>query len=460
MKKRLGYRLFKHYVRFLLNHMLYRRHYILGKENLPAIGEHCVIPANHQNAAIDPIAMVLSHPQPVHPYVLAMGGVFTWSPIINMIWDWVGMLPAFRMDFEGVDEALKRTKYVVDFAAEKITEGNPVMLFPEANHHVEHWMRIWQVGYLEIAFKAAEKMNFEKDVKIIPLGHHYSSYYGARGSYLLHYGEPFSLMPYYEEYKEHPRTTMRKINPILREKVKGMMLYTDDLEHEGLFDFVRLSQIGIDHAQALHINPDYLPDRLTSDQQVFAKLDHGTELHPEKTEQLMQTWQDIRQAEDRLHLREHAFERASKHLAKKSWCVIHTVISVLLHILMLPLWLFSLIPCGIFYYIPPMFMPGKEDPYYKVYTQSMQLIVSVLVFIPLCVLAAILVLGLCWGWWWQAVVWILTWPLFGLFAWYYGSWMRQTFERVMMLTHPKQTKRLAELYNTFYKQANELINAQ
>ena len=40
MKKRLGYRLFKHYVRFLLNHMLYRRHYILGKENLPAIGEH------------------------------------------------------------------------------------------------------------------------------------------------------------------------------------------------------------------------------------------------------------------------------------------------------------------------------------------------------------------------------------------------------------------------------------
>ena len=460
MKKRLGYRLFKHYVRFWLDHVMYRRHYILGKENIPAIGDHCVIPANHQNAAIDPVAMVLSHPQPVHPYVLAMGGVFTWSKIINMIWDWVGMLPAFRMDFEGVDEALNRTKYVIDFAAEKITEGNPVMLFPEANHHVEHWMRIWQVGYLEIAFQAAEKMNFEKDVKIIPLGHHYSSYYGARGSYILHYGKPFSLQPYYEEYKQHPRTTMRKINPLIREQVKGMMLYTDDLEHEGLFDFVRLSQVGIDHAKAMNFDPDYLPDRLKSDQQVFAMLDHGTAIDPKKTEKLMQTWHDIRQAEDELHLREHAFEGARERLRKTGWCICHTAISLLLHIILLPLWLFTLIPVGVFYYIPPMFMPGKEDPYYKVYTQSMQLIVSILVLMPLFAIAGLLVMGLCWGWWWQAVVWILLWPLFGIFAWYNGSWMRQTFERLVMLFHPDKTKRLAKLYDLFYTQTQELINAK
>jgi len=191
-----------------MDHIMFRKHYIIGEENLPPVGEPYVVPANHQNAAMDALVMVLSVDNRSHPYVLAMGGVF-WNKVINAFWDWLGMLPAFRMNEEGLVEAVERAKFVVDFASDKmVNEGNPVFLFPETKHHEEHWMRVWVQGYLEIAFLAAKKMNFEKDVKIVPMGHHYSSFYGAQGSYMLHYAEPVSL-----EGEEHDALHRRPRTP-------------------------------------------------------------------------------------------------------------------------------------------------------------------------------------------------------------------------------------------------------
>jgi len=454
LKKRYGYRLFKRFVRLLTDHLMFRHHYYIGKENIPTDGTPFIIPANHHNTAIDPILMVLAYPQPVHPYVLAMGGVFTWSEIINAIWDWVGMLPAFRMDYEGVDEALKRTKYVVDFAATKMVEGNPVMLFPEMNHHDEHWMRVWTPGFLEIAFQAAEKMNFEKDVKVVPMADHYSSYYDMQGSYLLHYDTPISLMPYYEQYKEKPRSTMRELSGQIRERVKGMMLYTDDLEHHDLYDFVRKTKLGDEYAQKLGLKPDYLPERLESDKKLWADIEDGLANKadgPEIVEEMDKTWKAILKSEQALHLREHGGEA-------KRMSPLAIAASVLVQLALLPLWIVSLFPSGIMYFIPPLFMPGREDRYYKLYDQALQLIVSVLVIIPVFILATLLVLGLVWGWWWQAVVWILLWYPLALFAWYVGNWMRRTIEQITLRCHKAQTAELDGLYDKLYKLVTKLIS--
>lgn len=449
MAKRPGFRLFKHYVRFMLNHVLYRKKYVVGEEYRPQLGDHCVIPANHQNPAIDPIGTILDLDNHTHAYAMAMGGVFTWSPIINKFWDWLGMLPAFRMDFEGIEEAISRTKFVVDFAAEKITEGESVIIYPEANHHEESWMRVWQVGYLEIAFRAAEKMHFKEDVKIVPLALHYSSFYGARGSYVMHYGEPISLMPYYEQYQQKPRTTMRDLNPTIREQVKEMMLYTEDLEHHTLYEFIRRSNVGEEHAREMGKNPDVLPERLESDQKLWAELEAGVAVSPKLADELTETMNEIKATEKKMLIHEHGGE-------KKRQSVIRLVLSALAQIALLPLWLFSLIPSAIMYYIPPMFMPGKEDPYYNVYTQSMQLILTVVLLLPIFSITTLLVLGLNWGWWWQAVVWIALWFPLGFFAWHEGLWMRSTWEQISMRIHRKKENKLRALYGRFYEMVKKL----
>ena len=110
------------------------------------------------------------------------------------------------------------------------------------------------------------------------------------------------------------------------------------------------------------------------------------------------------------------------------------------------------------YFIPPMFMPGKEDRYYKVYTQAMQFIISIVILIPFNVLAILLVLGLVWGWWWQALLWIvLLYPL-TLFAWYEGRWMHRTLEQLSMRFHKEKTNRLRNLYTRFYNLVKKLVD--
>ncbi len=434
-----------------MDHIMFRKHYIIGEENLPPVGEPYVVPANHQNAAMDALVMVLSVDNRSHPYVLAMGGVF-WNKVINAFWDWLGMLPAFRMNEEGLVEAVERAKFVVDFASDKmVNEGNPVFLFPETKHHEEHWMRVWVQGYLEIAFLAAKKMNFEKDVKIVPMGHHYSSFYGAQGSYMLHYAEPVSLMPYYERYKEKPRTTMRELNEPFREKVKSMMLYTDDLEHHDLYDFIRLSKVGEEHAVAMDKDPNELPQRLESDQKLWAELEAGVAARPEIADELTATMKEIQTVEKEMLMRYHAGEQKPKN-------GLALALSVIAQIVLLPLWVFSLFPSAIMYFVPPMFMPDKEtDSYNRAFTQSLQFIVSVVVLFPIFALTALLVLGLVWGWWWQAALWIvLQYPLM-LFAWHDGMWMRRTWEQLCMRVFKSKANRLRSLYDRFYGLVKELI---
>ena len=103
-------------------------------------------------------------------------------------------------------------------------------------------------------------------------------------------------------------------------------------------------------------------------------------------------------------------------------------------------------------------MPGREDRYYKLYDQALQLIVSALVIIPVFMLATLLVLGLVWGWWWQAVVWILLWYPLALFAWYVGNWMRRTIEQITLRCHKAQTAELDGLYDKLYKLVTKLIS--
>lgn len=449
-KSRPIYRVFKHYVRFLMNHLMYRKRYIIGHENLPALGEPFVIPANHQNTAMDPLILLLDQDNAMHPYVLAMGGVFTWSPIINSLWDWLGMLPAFRMDYEGMDASFAHTGHSIDFASQKLAAGDPVIIFPEANHHQEYWMRVWQQGFLRIAFQAAEATGFKQDIKIVPTAHHYSSFYGLQQDYMIHYGEAVSLAPYYERYQQKPRTVIRELVPIFREKVKEKMLYIEDLEHHDAYEFVRSSAYGERYARKHQLDPTVLPEKLKADQMLIHELEVGAERHPGMIEQIHKVVDDIRAQKKQLHIREHFGEQPLPSAGKLT-------LTILAQLLLLPVFLFSLVPNAIFYFLPPVFMPGKEDSYYNMYRQAMIFIVNVLLIIPIFSLTAILVCGLHWGLWWAAVLWVLSWYPMAFFAWYVGNWMRDTFDALSLICHRKQAAHLQETYKQFYSLVMQIL---
>ena len=232
----IGYRVFKHYVRFLHSRVFYKKVYYIGKENIPEQGVPVVFASNHQNCACDPLLLLLGLENESHPYVVARGDVFGKSPIADKFFNWLGLVPAFRLNFDGA-EALQKNEAMLATTEQKLLEGNRLIIFPEGGHQDKHYLGEFSFGYTRLAFQAAEKANFEKDIVIVPCCNHYSDYFEAKTEALYRFGEPVHLQPYYELYKTKPRTAQREVNKIVRQRIQAMMLDVQDVENYDVVDW-------------------------------------------------------------------------------------------------------------------------------------------------------------------------------------------------------------------------------
>ena len=238
-----GYQWYKHYARFMNRHLMYRVEYI-GKENLPALGEPCMIVSNHQNCANDPLNLLLGLENESHPYVIARGNVFSWHKLITKFFLWLGMLPAFRLDFEG-QESLSKNAETIRISGGKMLEGNRLIMYPEGTHQDKHWLGDFSFGYTRLAFETAARDGFAHNIKIVPSAHHYADYFEPGVDVVIRFGQPISLSDYYELYKTKPRTAQRQVNELVRKQIEDMMLDIRDLEHYDDIDWLRQSEVNV-----------------------------------------------------------------------------------------------------------------------------------------------------------------------------------------------------------------------
>ncbi len=411
---------------------MYRRIYYLNKENIPALGEPCMIVSNHQNCANDPLNLLLGLENKSHPFIIARGNVFSWHPLITKFFLWLGMLPAFRLEYDG-EEKLKNNEETIRVSGGKMLEGNRLIMYPEGGHQNKRWLGDFSFGYTRLAFQTAESDSFQHDIKILPSAHHYSNYFGLQADVMIQFGTPISLQPYYELYKQKPRTAQREVNHLVRKQIESMMLDIRDLEHYTELDWLRESEWGTIYCQKKLLNPAFLPDKLQADKQLIEQMtDADTETYS--------LIKDIQAEEQLLCIDENDL--------KKPQNLIVVLFSLFAQLLLLPLWIVSLYPNGIHYGVPKLFL--RTDPMFE---NSWTLIIPVVVGIPFFFLLTLLICGLAWGWWWQSALWMLLAIYPGsLFAWYEWCWMRSTWHQLRMLTHKKAVSALQEKrHNLFEK---------
>ena len=270
---------FRVYLQFVNSGLYFSKEHIVGIENVPVNGTPLVIVSNHQNCLNDPLSVCLNLTDRRLNFI-ARANVFN-NPIAGKFLRKIGMLPAYRMSHEGY-ASVSKNRAMMDAAGQALSDGETLMMFPEAGHQDKRWLGTFKIGYLKIAFEAAEKLNFEHDVMILPSCNHYSNYFHARTDMVIRFGEPISLMPYYEKYKEEPRATMFEINDIVRERIKNLMLHIDDLEHYDQIDFLRETGYGRKYAIEHGYKFKYLPSRLLSDQKLVSALQEAYNEHPEE----------------------------------------------------------------------------------------------------------------------------------------------------------------------------------
>ena len=442
------YHLFKAYVRFLHDKIYYKETYVVNPEAVPTEGVPCLIASNHQNCMNDPLGLVTSfHDRKL--YVITRADVFMVSPVADKFLRAIGLLPAFRLDYEG-EGALGKNAETFRASEQALIDGKTLLMYPEAGHQDKRWLGTFSFGYTKMAFEAAELGNFEKEVFILPACNHYSHYFGMRNRMLVKFGTPISLQPYYELYKTKPRTAQREVNKLVREQISNLMLDIRDLDNYDAIDFIRTTY-GIDYAKTQGVNPDDLPNRLLSDKNLVARLDEAYKSEDTYLQATVASAYEIARVV-RKGINDLGITEA--HL-RFSVNPIALGFQLLMLLILLPLWIFSWWPSMLVYWIPMSIFKAKmKDPMFE----GTLLFGSAALFtLPLFSLITLLVTGFCSGWV-PALIYVALFPFLMLFCWKYAMFGKKTLQTLKCLVKPSSVDKLKRMRKDMYAFLNETLD--
>ena len=396
---------FRAYLQFVNSGLYFKKEHVIGLENVPVNGTPTVIVSNHQNCLNDPLCVCLQLTDRRMNF-LARANVFN-NPIFNKALRAMGLLPAYRMGYEGLAH-VRRNSETFEDAGKALMDGETVMLYPEGGHQDKRWLGSFKLGYLRIAFSAAEKMNFESDVMILPSCNHYSNYFHARTEMLIKFGKPISLKPYYERYKEEPRATMMEINGIVHNEIKEMMLHVDDIDHYDQIDWLRENEYGKKYAIENGFKKNYLPSRLLSDQKLVNALQEAYKEHPEEMENIYKDVSKVMEGIKELNIRDWLFRHNPGPEA--------VILRALGLLILLPLFAISIVPTALLFITPEIFL--KKMIKDQMFVSTFRLAVSALITIPICMLIPAICLWTSLNFWW-GLGYFVAFPFLFLLAWNY-----------------------------------------
>ncbi len=411
---------FKWYIKQVHDTMLLRKRYVFGEENLPKDGDRYFIVCNHQNTGNDPLNILFALPLRIRMCAMARANLFEIHPKITSFLHWVGMVPAFRFGFEG-GEGIESNFSSFDQVSERLNAGYPFVVFPEAGHTQGHYLGRFTTGTVRIAFLAAEHNGWKEDIKILPTASHYSDYFDVQTDFIWKVAPAVSLQPYYEEFQQHPATVMRKVTHQIHDTIQQMMLDEGAEDYETK-DFLRLSTLNYPQRDRLA-----LPQRLEKDQAFASRLNS----HPSYTE-IIAAAQQLKEKLQQIS--------TTEPILMSQPSVATALLQGLILLLLLPLWLLFLWPHGLCYSLPLLML--KTD---RMFTNTYRYVFSVLLIYPLTALITLLVLGLGFGLWWQAILWIALWPLTGKLAWYYYQQLRKLKRSCCVFLHRKECQEAMQL---------------
>ncbi|MDL2281809.1 1-acyl-sn-glycerol-3-phosphate acyltransferase [Parabacteroides sp. OttesenSCG-928-G06] len=407
-----GYKLFKAYVRFVFQGLYNRKTYVLNRENIPEKGALMIV-SNHQNSLNDALALVLAVGERGGRKVRAITRADAFKPVIGKLFRWIGLLPAFRMQYDGA-ETLSNNTHSFSDASEEILNDGTVIIYPEAGHQDKHWLGTFTYGYLKILFDAAEASGFEKEIYLLPSCNHYEDYLGVQTDMLIRFGEPIALSPFYALYQTKPRTAQRQVNALVREQISQMMLNITDLENYDTIDYIRNSY-GVNYARREGLDPDYLPDKLEADKRLFAKLDAKKQAGVEEADRVYEKAAILDKSFRKLDLPDDCFEQ------KPTFGKI--LIKGLLLLLLSPLALLALIPNFLVFFAPEWINKKIKD---LMFHGTIRVILSALVTIPLACIGLLIGVWVIWGSFPLALLSIVSLPILYIFVVYYNKVYQRT----------------------------------
>ena len=167
--------------------LFFRRIETVNADSVPT-GTGVIFVMNHPNGLVDPALVFVALPRRIS--FLAKSTLFK-KPVISFLLKTVEALPVYRKMDAGADVSKNQDTFRA--AEERLRNGGSIALFPEGVSHNSPKLLPLKTGAARIALGAVSIGDKPIDLRIVPVGLHYTNKTTFRSEVLLHFGDAFSV---------------------------------------------------------------------------------------------------------------------------------------------------------------------------------------------------------------------------------------------------------------------------
>ena len=426
-----GYALLKSVAGFWHNNVFYRKVIVLGRENINP--DHPVIFApNHQNALMDALAVLFTNKG--QNVFLARADIFKRKSIAAVLY-FLKILPVYRIrdgfsSLKGNDEIFTKT---IDVLKNK----NGLVILPEGDHAGFRRLRQLKKGICRVAFQSSEATGFTLKIKIIPVALEFSNYSRFRQVLTVAYGKPIEVSDYFESYKVSPERALNELRARLSDEMKSNMIHIESEADYEAIDELRSMING-------RFSDDIRIPKLFRDRILVNKMNLLKSSNPPLYERICSLSIKVKEKAKELKTDYRLLEKKKHPLG---W-LIAGMIGI---VLTFPLFIYGNIFNLTFLEIPNLQIRKIKDPQFHSSIRYAISFALAFVFLPLYLIVSLFIFSS----WWLGLLFFLTLPLSGLFAWnYYLQFRRITGGyRIRNLIKQKD-----EEFNLLRRNHTELVN--
>jgi len=207
----------------------YRHRLVLGRENLQFDGPAIVV-SNHPSTLTDVLNIGIEIRQEM--FFLANYGLFK-NPVSNWILTRLFCIPIKRK--EDVPEGeLRNNDVFFEKSYQHLEQNGLLYIAPEGYSWMNRFVRTLKTGTARIAFGTEARNNWQKDLKIIPIGLSYSQPNHFRSELVLQAGKAVYLRDWRTKWEQDPEMAIADLTNFLENQLKSLSIHSRDEEGERL----------------------------------------------------------------------------------------------------------------------------------------------------------------------------------------------------------------------------------
>ncbi|MBK9984122.1 MAG: 1-acyl-sn-glycerol-3-phosphate acyltransferase [Saprospiraceae bacterium] len=197
--------------------LYFRKTIIYGDEKVPLKGP-LILASNHPSAFLEASVLSIFLKRPLH--YLVRGDMF--NPKFQWLFDWTNQIPIYRKK-DGIAN-LRKNASSFDLTYKKLSEGEAILIFPEAKTVLEKKMRPIQRGTAHLAFGTLPFIQNGEELFIQPVGVNFTEPRLPGTDVVIKFGEPFLT----QNATREDRDAIEEFTDKLSHSMDALIIQVDD----------------------------------------------------------------------------------------------------------------------------------------------------------------------------------------------------------------------------------------